>query len=225
MPEPQYRAHIDLAQSHGLTRLGLRANAYYENDPRGLLFNLARYKHTAKLLSGKAQVLEVGCGDCFCARLVQQEVGHLTAVDFDPAFIRDAIDRQSDRWPLDVFVHDILRGPVTTWHGEKFDAAYTLDVIEHIRPEDEALFMKNVVASLGPHGVLVLGTPSKESQAYASEGSKLGHVNLFDAARLAKLMGEYFYHVFSFGLQDETLTTGFEQMRHYLIALGVEQKG
>ena len=41
------------------------------------------------MLSGRNHVLEVGCGDAFGTRIVQAEVGKLTAIDFDPVFIED----------------------------------------------------------------------------------------------------------------------------------------
>ena len=62
----------------------------------------------------------------------------------------------------------MLSGPVEG----PFDGVYPLDVLEHIRPEDEDVFIRNMIAPLTEHGVLILGMPSIESQAYASRLSK-----------------------------------------------------
>ena len=220
--EPQYQAHVELRDAQGLGRLGLRANAFWETDPRGLLFSLARYKFTAKLLSGKARVLEVGCGDAFGTRLVLQEVGAICAVDFDEVFLKDAAERQAGatRWQVEFRQHDMLAGPVPG----PFDAAYALDVLEHIAPHDERRFLANVAASLAPHGVLVVGMPSLQSQAYASAGSRAGHVNCKEAPALRSLMADFFHNVFMFSMNDEVVHTGFYPMANYLFALGVEQK-
>src|SRR5437667_5510583 len=129
--EPQYQVQVTLRDAKGLASLGLTTNQVWEDDPRRLLFVLARYKFVSKMLSGKRNVLEVGCGDAFGARVVQQEVGRLTAVDFDPLFVEDAQSRMNPRWTFDCKVHDMLAGPLS---GD-FDAAYTLDVIEHIPKE------------------------------------------------------------------------------------------
>src|SRR5262249_30508557 len=88
--ETQYQAHVELRDSKGLSRLGLRANAAWHADPKRLGIVLSRYKFVAKMLSGKTRVLEVGCGDGWASRVVKQEVETLVGVDFDPVFVEDA---------------------------------------------------------------------------------------------------------------------------------------
>lgn len=213
--EPQYKLVFDVKEKHGITQLGLMVNESWNQDPRRTLFTLARYKFVAKMLSGKQRVLEVGCGDAFGTRLVQQEVGHVTAVDFDSVFIEDAKARMNPHWPMDLFVHDMLDGPVPG----TFDAIYCLDVLEHIPKDRELLFLKNMLASLSDHGVMIVGMPSLESQAYASAQSKAGHVNCKTGHALRELLEGYFQNVFIFSMNDEVVHTGFFPMAHYLIAL------
>jgi 2-polyprenyl-3-methyl-5-hydroxy-6-metoxy-1,4-benzoquinol methylase len=219
--EPQYQFQISHEAKHGRAKLGLMTSAAWHDDPRRLLFLLARYKFVAKMLSGKKKVLEVGCGDAFGTRLVQQDVGSICAVDFDPVFVKDVKERMDERWKFDCRVHDILSSPVTG----PFDAAYSLDVIEHIPPTDEDKFLTNIARSLTPDGVLIIGTPSLQSQAYASPASKEGHVNCKDHATLRQLLARYFQNVFLFSMNDEVVHTGFYPMAHYLFALGVGVRG
>ncbi|EMI72092.1 hypothetical protein LEP1GSC072_0162 [Leptospira noguchii str. Bonito] len=40
-------------------------------------------------------MVEVGCGDGFCSRIVKQEVQRLTITDIDPLFIERFADIQS----------------------------------------------------------------------------------------------------------------------------------
>ena len=70
--EPQYQRSLDIVQKRGLTTLGLMTNQAWQDDPKHLLFTLARYKFTAKMLSGRSSVLEIGCADAFGTRLVLQ---------------------------------------------------------------------------------------------------------------------------------------------------------
>lgn len=213
--EPQYGIVFDVRDKHGITRFGLMANESWNQDPRRTLFTLARYKFVAKMFSGRQRVLEVGCADAFGTRLVQQEVGRVTAVDFDPIFIEDARLRLDPHWPMDLFTHDMLSDPVPG----KFDAAYCLDVLEHIEPSNERLFMKNFLASLEPHSAAIIGIPSLESQAYASPQSKAGHVNCKSGKDFKKFLEEYFQNVFVFSMNDEVVHTGFFPMAHYLLSL------
>ncbi len=213
--EPQYKVVLEAKERHGVARLGLMANESWSQDPKRMLFMLARYKFVAKLLAGRRQVLEVGCADAFGTRIVQQSTGAVTAVDFDPLFVADAQERADPHWPLLTFVHDMLAGPVPG----TFDAAYALDVLEHILPQDEDAFLRNLCASLAPTGAAIIGMPSLESQTYASPQSKEGHVNCKSGDALKVTMERYFNTVFVFSMSDEVVHTGFYPMAHYLMAV------
>lgn len=213
--ERQYEGHFELKTKQGLTRLGVEKNANWHGDPKRLVFVLSRYKFVAKMLSGKKRVLEVGCGDAFPARIVLQEVGELHAVDIDPLFIEDALERADPKWPFTCAVHDMLSGPVA---GE-FDGAYSLDVLEHIERSSERRFLENILSSLAPDGALIIGMPSLESQAYAAPLSKIGHINCKKGPELKALMLEYFENVFMFSMNDEVIHTGYQPMAQYLFAV------
>ena len=213
--EKQYGLVFDVAEKHGIARLGLMINESWNQDPKRTLFTLSRYKFVAKMLAGCERVLEVGCADAFGTRLVQQSVGKVVATDFDPIFIEDAISRMDPHWPLECRVHDMLSDPVPG----QFDAVFSLDVLEHIQPAQEQLFIENMIAPLLPNGVLVVGMPSIESQAHASPQSKVGHVNCKSGADLSGLFKRYFHNVFQFSMNDEVVHTGFAPMAHYLFVL------
>lgn len=219
--EPQYGLVFDVEAEAGRAELGLMLNEAWHNDPRRLLFVLSRYKFVAKMLQGAGRVLEVGCGDAFATRLVQQAVGTVTAVDFDEVFIEDARRRMHPKWPLDLRVHDIAQGPVQG----TFEAAYTLDVIEHVPVEVEHRFLANIAASLEPGGVLIVGSPSLESQVHASPQSKAGHVNCKSGPALRDLLLEHFQRAFLFSMNDEVLHTGFHPMANYQLVLAVGPRG
>ncbi len=218
--EPQYQRCLEVLEQYGRTELGLMTNQVWHDDPRRLAFVLARYKFVAKMFSGLERVLEIGCADAFGTRLVLQEVRALTAVDFDPLFIQDAIARMNPRWRFECRVHDMLEGPVEG----PFDGAYALDVIEHIPATAEDVFMANVAGSLTERGVLILGTPSLESQVHASPPSREGHVNCKTGSALKELARRFFHNVFIFSMNDEVVHTGFYPMAHYLLALCVGKR-
>jgi 2-polyprenyl-3-methyl-5-hydroxy-6-metoxy-1,4-benzoquinol methylase len=218
--EPQYQRTVDL-RKEGLGTLGLMTNQAWEDDPKHLLFTLSRYKFVAKMLSGAKNVLEVGCADAFGTRLVAQEVTSLTATDFDPVFVEDVNQRMSGRWPFHCKVHDMLSGPLKG----PFDGIYALDVVEHIDQAQEHRFLTNMTNSLGDHGVLILGTPSLESQVHASPPSKAGHVNCKTGATLKELLSRFFHNVFIFSMNDEVVHTGYHPMAHYLFGIACSRRG
>jgi 2-polyprenyl-3-methyl-5-hydroxy-6-metoxy-1,4-benzoquinol methylase len=213
--ESQYQRCLELRDRFGIATLGLMTNQGWHDDPKHLLFVLSRYKFVAKMLSGKKHVLEVGCADAFGTRLVLQEVGQLTAIDFDQVFLNDVLRRMDDRWRFEVRLHDILDGPPPG----SYDAAYSLDVLEHIPRDREREFVANIAHTLPKHGVLIVGSPSQLSQAYASPLSKAGHVNCKTQPELRTLLAAFFETVFVFGMNDEVVHTGFGAMSHYLFAI------
>jgi SAM-dependent methyltransferase len=213
--EPQYNRCVDLKKKFGLTSLGLMTNQVWYDDPRRLTFLLARYKFVAKMLSGRRNAGEVGCGDAFGTRVVLQEVPDVTVYDFDPTFIEDVRARYDERWPLKAEVHDIVDAPLSRKH----EGLFSLDVIEHIALVSEHAYLENLRDSLAPEGVLIIGTPSAESQAYASPLSKAGHINCKSGHELKLLLENYFTRVFLFSMNDEVVHTGFSPMANYLFVV------
>ena len=85
--EAQYQVIVEAARERGVERLGLRSSESWSGDPKHIVFRLSRYKFVSKMLAGRSNVLEIGCGDAFGTRIVQAEVGKFTAIDFDPVSI------------------------------------------------------------------------------------------------------------------------------------------
>ncbi len=219
--ERQYQVLLEQQQQEGFERLGLMSSQVWRDDPRRLLFVLARYKFVAKMFSGLNRVAEIGCADAFGTRVVRQEVKSLLATDFDPVFVEHVKQTMTPRWPFECRVHDWMAGPIV---GEAFDGVYAIDVLEHIPVTQEEQFVGNVVASLNATGICLFGSPSLHSQAYASPQSKEGHVNCKDAPGLKALCHKFFHNVFIFSMNDEVVHTGFYPMAHYLWALCCHKK-
>ncbi len=218
--EPQNQIQIDAYREKGPVQLGPWTSHLWRSDPRHLGFVLARYKFCAKMLAGKSKVLELGCGDAFGTMVVLQSVKSVHGIDFESLVLEDARARLAAEGVkhCSFATHDITERPL----GKKFDAAYSLDVIEHIPPEAEDRFMANVCNSLRPHAICIIGTPNVEAQKYATPASAEGHINLKSAASLKELMLRYFHNVFIFSMNDEIVHTGFYPMAHYLLGVGVE---
>lgn len=217
--ESQYQFLLE-QEKQGLETLGLMSSQVWRDDPRRLLFVLARYKFVSKMFSGMKRVWEVGCADAFGTRIVRQEVPQVVATDFDPVFIQRNQERAHAKWNVDFRVHDMMAEPL----AEGYDGAYAVDVLEHILPVDEHRFIANIAASLNPQGVCLVGSPSLQSQAYASQPSKAGHVNCKDAPALRATMAQHFHNVFIFSMNDEVVHTGFHPLAHYLWALCCNRK-
>lgn len=202
--------------------LGPRASYELHHDPRHLIFVLSRYKFTSKLLGRRGRILEVGIGDGLGAALIAQEGNQVVGVDIEPFAMDNAANTKWTRDRIRFATHDMTAGPFLT--EAPFDAAYSIDVIEHIPPEKEADFIGNIVQSVSPTGCVIIGTPNKAAEQYASANARAQHVNLKTHEGLRSLLHEYFHNVFMFGMNDEVLHTGYAPMCHYLFGLGVQKK-
>lgn len=185
----------------------------WKRDPKHLGFTFARYKFVAKMLAGKQRVMEIGCGDGVATDIVRQTVGDVFGFDSNAA----ALPAYSEEKKF--FVHDILGRPWPAGDSETFDAAYALDVLEHIPPKMTDTFIWNIISTLSDDAPLIIGMPSEESQRYASEESRAEHINCMSEVGLRYALLAHFKNVFMFGMNDETLTTGFGPMCHYRLAI------
>ena len=217
--ERQYQESIRAVKERGRESLGLMTSWAWRDDPKRLAFTFSRYKFVAKMLAGRKHVLEVGCGDCFATRIVAQDVAQVTAVDFDQDFIADAQARLAPDSRITAKFHDMVDGPV----AGAFDGMYSLDVLEHIDAAREDRFIANMIQPLQPHGVVIIGMPSLESQDYASPQSKEGHINCKSQRDFKTLMRRYFHTVFMFSMNDEVVHTGYAAMSHYNLAVCCEK--
>ena len=200
--------------------LGKNTTKILLTDPKLLLFTLARYKFVAKMFSGLKRVLEIGCQEGFGAMIVSQTTDHLHGIDFFIPHIQSCKRRISST-KLTFEVADILSEQLT----DGYDGVFALDVLEHIHPEKEELFMQNVCNLLKDQfGIAIIGMPSLESQKYASEASKIGHVNCKTGDQLKSLASKYFSNVFLFSMNDEVLHIGFPPMAHYILVMCVNPK-
>ena len=192
----------------------------WSDDPKLLLFLLARFKFCSKMLAGKNNVLEVGCGDSFGTGIVLQTVKNVHGVDIEPAIIEDNIKRTEygDRCSYEVL--DMTSCSPSTL----FDGAFSLDVVEHIANSSEKQFMTNLASSLTSDAICIIGTPNITASQYASSGSAASHINLKSGESLKLLMSSCFENVFIFSMNDEVVHTGFSPMAHYLFGIGTNLK-
>lgn len=220
--EPQNQPQIEEYRRKGPAQFGPWTSNIWRHDPRHLGFLLARYKFVAKMLSGRKRVVEIGCGDGIGIPVLLQEVGFVHGIDVEPLVLEDARIRFNAEGILDCSFEMLdateqpLRGP--------FEGACSLDVIEHVPQEHEERYMTNICVGLTDHGVCLIGTPNVTASAYATEGSRIGHINLKSAQTLRALLDHFFHNVFLFSMNDEVVHTGYAPMAHYLFAMGVDPK-
>lgn len=190
------------------------------NDPKHMCFVLARYKFCAKMLEGTKYILEIGCGDGFGTPIVAQNVEYLLAIDSEDVLIESNRRRLKKLKNIEFRNIDICNMAP----DGVFDGVFSIDVIEHIEPHLEKSFMENSCKCLKDNGICIVGTPNITASKYATERSRILHINLKSHKALRDLMSEYFENVLMFSMNDEVVHTGYPAMAHYLLAVGVGKR-
>ncbi len=201
--------------------VGKQTSYGFVDDPKRLGFVLSRYKFVSKMLEGKKNILEVGCGDGFGTTVVAHGASHVTALDLSLETLENKTIHPTLENKVEFLSHDIVESPL---NKSKFDAAYSLDVIEHISSTDEHKFYENILGSLNKNSLFIVGTPNKSSAAYQSKRSLKHHINLKSQKDLKKDLEKYFEYVLMFSMNDEVLHTGYSEMSHYILGVGIHPK-
>src|SRR3989338_2106546 len=200
--------------------LGPLSSTNILRDPMHLAFVLSRYKFVARILTGKNNILEIGCGDALGTPIVAKVAENLTAVDIDPKLIESNQNRLADIKNIEFKELDI-RCEVPPG---KYQGIFSIDVIEHLESRYNDIFFRNIGSSLDKDGICITGTPNKTSEKYSSAVSRHYHINIFDFNSLRAITGKYFKNTLMFTMNDEVVQTGFGPMGHYLFAIGIGPK-
>lgn len=216
-----YHEGSDFQFAHPEIPLGAPSSYSLAHDAKHLAFVLSRYKFCAKMLEGKKRVMEVGSGDGIGLPIVAQSVGHLYCVDWDERHV-ESIRRRLLPYFKNVSIQHLDVNQ--KFPDLQVDAAYSVDVLEHVDRRKEKKFFENIIRCLTPDGVLITGTPNLAAAKYASPCSAVQHINLKSMKSLRQLMEKYFKNVFMFGMNDEVLHTGYGPMSHYIWSVAVGKK-
>jgi len=190
----------------------------FRNDPKRLAFVLSRYKFAAKMGSKNRTILELGCGEGIGSTILGETAVSYTGVDLDDAAILAA--RKNFNGSQFKFIYEDFMGKTFG----AFQTVVSLDVVEHIYPQHEALYFETLMMNLTQEGIAIVGTPNLTAAPYASKASQLGHVNLFSLSRLQTTLERYFHNVFPFGMNDEILHTGYAPMAHYILCVACNRR-
>ena len=208
----------ELNKSERKINLGKNTTRIVLTDPRLLLFTLSKYKFAAKMINSESKVLEVGCMDGFTSLFLSKYVKELVSVDFFEEHIKHAIENFDFIKNLQFKKLDFLNSP----YIEEFEAIVSFDVLEHIDPSQSDIFIENCYKALKTGGICIIGMPSLESQAYASEVNKKAHINCMSVNNAKILFNKFFIQILNFSMNDEIVHTGYDKLAHYNIYLMIK---
>lgn len=204
-----------------------RSEEYFAIDSfdldRGFLANplmaaikLARFKFVAKMLSPQDRVLDIGCGQgvgsYFYSRFASKVTGLDLYADQERAAARFRADNLS-------FVSGDILAPPPPIVDNRYDAITCVDVIEHFHQPDGERIIALYRDLLSEGGMMILGTPSRLSQAYRSASSRDSHFYEYEPMELRALCDRHFKRTLLFSMNDEVVHTGFDKLAWFFFVL------
>ncbi len=130
------------------------------------------------------RVIEVGCGvGNFTEALLDREA--VMAVDVEPGYLARLKQRYPDQPNLSTFACDAGTGKLSGLAGFRGDSCVCLNVLEHIRDDQEAL--RGMRSILAPGGVVVLLVPAFQS-LYGPIDRNLGHYRRYRRTSMLRLV-------------------------------------
>lgn len=145
---------------------------------------------TAGLPPSPRRVIDLGCGPGTFLGNLQRPFERALGIDLAAPQIAYAQSRYR-RPGLEFRAGDVTQLDP----AERFDVAVSIEVVEHLRPEDTRRFLAAIHDLLAPGGTLILTTPNYRSLWPLLEWmvSRIGpvdyleqHINRFDARRLRR---------------------------------------
>ena len=113
-------------------------------------------------LRGTDRMLDIGCGSGLLMEAMAGRIGSYVGIDFSPAFVAIARDKAAR---LGFATASIVESGIEEYcaaAGASFDAAFALDLSEHIYDSEWLTILRAVRTVLRAEGRLYLHTPSGE---------------------------------------------------------------
>lgn len=164
-------------------------------DRVNLVRHEVAHQYAIGKLRGSRRVLDVGCGTGYGSAMVASRVREVVGIDASAEAVAHArFKHRRGNLEFVVMPADELDFP-----DGSFDAAYSIQVMEHI--EDVEAHLSEVVRVLRPGGAFVVATPNRLT--YSPNGlHNAFHVKEYDARELEALLASYFPEVEISGLHS-----------------------
>jgi 2-polyprenyl-3-methyl-5-hydroxy-6-metoxy-1,4-benzoquinol methylase len=186
------------------------------SDPLMASVKLARYKFVAKMLCEEDIVLDLGCGNGYSSYFFSKFAKRVIGIDLYSNLKKANRILHSENL---MFVKADMLSPPSEILVENYSAIIAIDVIEHFYKEDGERIIGQFSKHLTNNGMMVIGTPSKFSQAFRSPKSRDTHFYEYEPDELNMLCRRFFGRTILFSMNDEIVHTGFKRLAWFFFVL------
>lgn len=116
----------------------------------------------AQLFRPDEHILEVGCGRGYTCMMLAPHVGSITGTDVSAPALTEARELLRQRGLGNAAIEDVSALELRDRFGaRRFDAALSIEVVEHLHPDDAAEHFRQVFDLLRPGGRYAIVMPSR----------------------------------------------------------------
>jgi 2-polyprenyl-3-methyl-5-hydroxy-6-metoxy-1,4-benzoquinol methylase len=127
----------------------------------------ALVRSLARLCGPQHRVLEVGCGRGFTCLKLAPHVRCIVGIDVSDAVLNEARELMSSRRVRNVEINKGFADELTRYFPAKsFDRVISIDVYEHLHPEDARIHLAETFTVLRPGGKTIIVTPNRYMGPY-----------------------------------------------------------
>ncbi len=150
-----------------------------------------RYLFAAERTQG-LQVLDLGCGTGYGAKILARQAAQVVAADVDDYPLHYGEETYPDEKIQRVRIAPISNIQGLPFKDGSFDAVVSFEVIEHVPVQQMEAFFAEIARVLKPEGVVVLSTPNKHVYIHYPDPY---HVSLMTLEEFRRLLESRFNHV------------------------------
>jgi O-antigen biosynthesis protein len=154
--------------------------------------HLHRYYAAAALVNGKS-VLDIACGEGYGTNILAAYAGFVAGVDIDKESIASANLKYAPNYKNLQFKWGAA--DAIPYADKTFDIVVAFETIEHLNPETQYAFLREIKRVLRQEGVLVMSTPDKKNYSDRYGHTNEFHLREFYKSEFLNFLEPYFTHV------------------------------
>jgi ubiquinone/menaquinone biosynthesis C-methylase UbiE len=154
--------------------------------------HLARYAFIRNKISHSNRVLDLGCGIGYGARSICESTKGLVGLDISV----EAIQKAKTTYIHPKIQYVVAQGEQLPFPNASFDVVISFEVIEHLSPEHQSLYLSEIRRVLTSQGIAFLSTPNRK---FTSGMANPYHLKEFYFDEFKRFLFEYFPFVEFYG--------------------------
>lgn len=150
-----------------------------------------RYMYSTNFVKSK-KVLDIACGEGFGSNYLATYANSVTGVDIDA----DTILHAKKKYIKSNLNYQIGNcNDLSRFTDNSFDVVISFETIEHLKKEEQEIFLAEIFRVLNKNGMLLMSTPDKAKYTDEAQHTNIFHVREFYQNEYVTFLQQFFLNV------------------------------